>query len=310
VEKKMKRQVAWLAPLAVFAVACADPSGPTTRALVLGTPDAAIITDANATYPFPSSNGIFAPTAGNGDGWVRLCKVSNTAGTFNFDYAVNGAVDGNSDVSITIAAGEVNTRKCVTTPLYNSDKGSSEIDVVNVVELNPGANWTTTVDIEQHYVASVPVYHANSLADQFNDAARSATAYINDDLEKIVVFRNTYTAPPSCNNGCTPGYWKQDQHFDSWNAPYDPTDDFDTTFGVNFFNPNINLLAALQLGGGAGGKNQLARAAVAALLNAAEGFYPMTEAQVIAAVAGATPATYESVKNTLDANNNLGCPLN
>jgi hypothetical protein len=79
---------------------------------------------------------------------------------------------------------------------------------------------------------------------------------------------------------------------------------------VNFFNPNIDLLAALQLGGGAGGKNQLARAAVAALLNAAEGFYPMTEAEVIAAVANATPATYESVKNTLDANNNLGCPLN
>jgi hypothetical protein len=31
---------------------------------------------------------------------------------------------------------------------------------------------------------------------------------------------------------------------------------------------------------------------------------------VLAAVQGATPATYESVKNTLDTNNNLGCLLN
>ena len=102
-----------------------------------------------------------------------------------------------------------------------------------------------------------------------------------------------------CEEGCTPGYWKQDQHFDSWNAPYDPADDFDATFGVDFFTPDISLLDALNLTGGNGGLKQLARAAVAALLNAAEGFYPMTEAEVIAAVAGASPPTYESGKKNL-----------
>jgi hypothetical protein len=29
---------------------------------------------------------------------------------------------------------------------------------------------------------------------------------------------------------CTPGFWKQSQHFDSWTAPYDPTDLFSAYF--------------------------------------------------------------------------------
>ena len=306
----MKRQASWLAALAIFAMACSDPSAPTSRSLLTGSGNGAIIVDANPTYPFPSSNGIFAPDAGNGDGWVTVCKVSNVAGTFNFDYST-GALDGVADFSITIDAGEENTRQCHTTPLLNSDLESSLIESVNVAELNPGADFTVVVDVEQHYVASVGNYHANALADQFDNTARTATVFVNDDLEKIVVFRNTQADPPG-GEGCTPGYWKQTQHFDSWTAPYDPTDDFDATFGVDFFNPNITLLAALELNGGKGGLNQLARAAVAALLNAASSGVdsPQTTAEVIAAVQGATPATYEAVKNVFAANNELGCPIN
>jgi hypothetical protein len=91
---------------------------------------------------------------------------------------------------------------------------------------------------------------------------------------------------------------------------YDPDDDFDTVFGVDFFSPDITLEDALNLGGG--GVNALARHAVAALLNAAQGFYPLTEAQVIAAVqaAFADQSTIESTKNDLASKNELGCPLN
>jgi hypothetical protein len=69
------------------------------------------------------------------------------------------------------------------------------------------------------------------------------------------------------------------------------------------------FLAAL--GNGGGGQNALMRHAAAAYLNAVSGFYPLTPAQVVALVNGAlasgNAATIESVKNQLDALNNLGC---
>jgi len=72
--------------------------------------------------------------------------------------------------------------------------------------------------------------------------------------------------------GCTLGYWKQPQHAGDWQV-YHQNDNYWTVFGVNpakttaKLSPNLTLLQALQLGGG--GENNLARQAVAALLNAA-----------------------------------------
>ena len=37
---------------------------------------------------------------------------------------------------------------------------------------------------------------------------------------------------PPGGEGCTPGFWKADQHFDSW-AIYSPTDSFELIFGVD-----------------------------------------------------------------------------
>lgn len=66
----------------------------------------------------------------------------------------------------------------------------------------------------------------------------------------------------------TPGFWKQSQHFQFWQQPYDPTDSFKSTFGVNISLPfTDSLLGALSAGGG--GINALSRAGTAALLNAA-----------------------------------------
>lgn len=83
--------------------------------------------------------------------------------------------------------------------------------------------------------------------------------------------------------GCTPGYWKN--HLDKW-APtgYSTGDDFDTTFGVNYFSPNINLGQAINMNGG--GLKKVARHGTAALLNASHPGvnYPATVAEVIAAV--------------------------
>jgi hypothetical protein len=101
--------------------------------------------------------------------------------------------------------------------------------------------------------------------------------------------------------GCTPGYWKN--HLEDWPVTgFDPADDFDTTFGVDLFDPDITLEGAVNAKGG--GVKRLARHGTGALLSAAhpDVSYPLTTDQVIAAVqAGDT--------STLAENNELGCSI-
>lgn len=111
-----------------------------------------------------------------------------------------------------------------------------------------------------------------------------------------------WTCAPPSGEGCTPGYWRN--HLEEW-APtgYAPGDDFDTTFGVDYFNPDITLEQAVNLGGG--GVNRVARHGTAALLSAAhpDVDYPYTVAEVIAYVQSG------NVDDLVTANE-LGCPIN
>ncbi|MBW2504022.1 MAG: hypothetical protein JRE16_05570, partial [Deltaproteobacteria bacterium] len=69
-----------------------------------------------------------------------------------------------------------------------------------------------------------------------------------------------------CGEGCTPGYWKQAHHFDSWTG-FEPDDSYEAVFGVSATcQDGLTLLEALKKGGG--GECALGRHAVAALLNA------------------------------------------
>ncbi len=107
--------------------------------------------------------------------------------------------------------------------------------------------------------------------------------------------------PPPGDEGCTPGYWKN--HLEDWPATgYSPSADFDATFWVNLFNPNITLETAINLGGG--GVNKLARHGTAALLSAAhpDVNYPYSVAQVIAYVQAGNV-------DPLVAANELGCNI-
>ena len=83
--------------------------------------------------------------------------------------------------------------------------------------------------------------------------------------------------------GCTPGYWKN--HLDKW-APsgVSPAADFDSTFGVDLFSPDITLEQAVNMGGG--GVKKIARHGTAALVSASHPGvdYPASVAEVIAAV--------------------------
>ncbi|MFC1932519.1 hypothetical protein ACFLXU_02670, partial [Chloroflexota bacterium] len=105
-------------------------------------------------------------------------------------------------------------------------------------------------------------------------------------------------------------YWKN--HLDAWES-YTPTDDFDTTFGIDVFDPDITLEDALNLNGGK--VNALARHAVAGLLNAAHSdisYCYGTPAGVIGAVQSAIASgekdVVEAKKDELDECNNYGVP--
>lgn len=117
--------------------------------------------------------------------------------------------------------------------------------------------------------------------------------------------------PDGAGEGCTPGYWMQPHHFDSWPAPYAPATPFADLFDDAF--PGLTLLDVLAQGGG--GLAALGRHTVAALLNAASPGvnYGLTAAQVIEAFDAVHPGTnaaYEALKDQFEALNEQGCGLN
>ena len=122
--------------------------------------------------------------------------------------------------------------------------------------------------------------------------------------------------------GCTPGYWKVSQHFDSW-VGYSPSMPFSAVFGRTLTikwkivgkpvaTNDPTLLQALWANGG--GINALARHAVAALLNASsfEVAYAYTVGQIIDMVQAAIDSgDYGPAKDMLEEENDpTPCPLN
>jgi hypothetical protein len=129
----------------------------------------------------------------------------------------------------------------------------------------------------------------------------------------------TDTADATCiiegdgGEGCTPGFWKNHMgcvkqncpqgNWDAWAATgYSPDDDFDTTFGVDLFDPDITLGDAIWAKGG--GVNKLARHGTAALLSSAHPGvdYELSIAEVIIAVQNGD-------SELLVGYNESGCPL-
>ena len=112
---------------------------------------------------------------------------------------------------------------------------------------------------------------------------------------------------PGPKGGCTPGFWKQPQHLDSW-VGYAPGASFEATFGVDL-ESDMTLLQAL--GANGGGVNALARHAVAALLNSGALSFGMTADEVRDAVVAALAdgGDIEGTKDAFAALNEAGCPL-
>ena len=116
--------------------------------------------------------------------------------------------------------------------------------------------------------------------------------------------------PDMTMEGCTPGYWKQSQHFDSWVGYSQLADKFDDVFDVDAAG-NKSLLSTLQATGGK--SKALGRHAVAALLNASNPdvnyLYSVNDVFLIVQDAYVT-FDFNGAKNLLEDANQDGCPLN
>lgn len=228
-------------------------------------------------------------------GKIKVCKAGNVSGTFTVSAVSLG---GSPSVlsPITVDAGQCRT--------VAEDLTQTSGSNITVTETSAGLQGISGQRIDP--VNGTPVISAD------NPPNGPITRQLNYVHGYSYTFTNNVVVEPPGVEGCTPGFWKQDQHLDSWTT-YTPGADFDATFGVNFFDPNITLLEAA--GNGGGGVNALGRHAVAALLNAASASvdYAFTTAQVLDIVQGDgaySGLSVEARKNLLAAANEAGCPLN
>jgi uncharacterized repeat protein (TIGR01451 family) len=167
-------------------------------------------------------------------------------------------------------------------------------------------------------------------------ASNDQNASNNGGLETSCEVRATVVEQPGGDEGCTPGYWKN--HPESWvgHAPDDFLDLLFMTTGqsgpLKFLDGDLDddglrdtLLEALDFEGGCGPSETctkngaariLTRAAVAAVLNASNPgvAYPRSVTEIVTDVDAALDTGNRNIMlglaGGLDADNNLGCPLN
>jgi hypothetical protein len=118
--------------------------------------------------------------------------------------------------------------------------------------------------------------------------------------------------------GCTPGFWKQDQHFGFWTSPYTPSTTFKTAFsaynGQGGYPLGITMLQALALDNSTG-IGQVMRHGTAALLNSlrsdiAFGFTPpQVQTLVNSALLSSSQSFIDGVHAQLAFANERGCPI-
>ncbi len=178
--------------------------------------------------------------------------------------------------------------------------------------------------------AHVTVTNAISLAATGNRLATTGGTWtfhtftsspsFDPDGGAVLWFKPLLEEPEGGLEGCTPGYWKN--HTDSWPPTgYSPAQSVSSVFAAAgaYTQGSASLLDALSFGGGPGvegGVKILLRAAVAGLLNASHPGVDYTTsaaaliADVDAALASGDRDTMLALASSIDADNNLGCPLN
>jgi len=261
-----------------------------TRTVAAGDPDP-LLNTVTAIY----SSGITQDTATASDSTNLFQPAVTLTKSANVSTAEVG-----STVNYTIVASNTGSAD---SPACNGAVVDALLGINQAVSIAPGGSVTINAS---HVLAASPDPFVNTATFTCSPAGFPNVLTASASATVDVTF-----PPPPGGEGCTPGYWKQSQHFDSWTAPYDPTDLYEVVFGVSVPG-NPTLLDALNAGGG--GINALLRHSTAALLNAASADVDseFTVAQVIALVQAALApgGDIEGTKNTLAAANELGCPLN
>lgn len=228
-------------------------------------------------------------------GYVDVYKIG-PEGTYFFEATETGS--GLYDAAFSVAAGGKKT-------IWSQGDQAMGNSSVTIVELEAAGTQLDSIVVSLYT-------DSRFTSRQTLTGTRQVTLYdLNNTTDAAVKFYNSEVPPPppppsGGTEGCTPGYWRQPQHFDSW-VGYQPTDSFGTVFGVDH---NGTLLQAVTANGG--GVNALARHAVAALLNAGSTVdYAVNTAQVIQMVQAAfASGDFEATKDAFEGWNELGCPLN
>jgi hypothetical protein len=201
---------------------------------------------------------------------------------------------------------------CTNTAITCDDSDACTTDTCDpatgcVYTPNPACNDSNACTTDTCNPATGCVYTPNPACDDGN----ACTIDTCDPASGCV-----YT-PTTCDEGCTPGFWKQEQHFDEW-VGYSPTDLVSSVFTVPAPCSSLGtktLLEALNFGGKGqcGAQQTLLRAAVSALLNSTSVNYPLSTQEVIdqvnAALASGDRKTILALAKQLDTYNNLGAPI-
>ena len=149
-------------------------------------------------------------------------------------------------------------------------------------------------------IADAHIFEGSGGSNFGADTVLHTGQWLSSGFEKQSLLRFEIPEIPDGEEGCTPGYWKQEHHFDSW-VDYSPGDSFNEVFGASL-DPDLTLLEALEAKGPG---SELLRHSVAALLNAVDG----SGVDYALDLDGVFAAFDAGDAFTLVLNNELGCPL-
>ena len=267
----------------------------------------------------PAAYSLYDPEAG----FISVGVVTGPAGTYAFhtDVVGGGLFSGGINLSDTFDTPRTPNNVLwhyAYFPVDASTWGPGVTAQVTINEVNIPANRIVdSIHVVKNGVWLPTLFLVNSVTVE--------TGY--NDISFVKFYHSGGTPPPNFGNGCTPGYWKQSQHFDSWTPTgLGPTNLVGSVFAnASLYSlagkpmANYKLVEALSFKGGpdlTGAAQILLRASVAAELNAKySGLgYPMTAAAVVSAVntalASANRAAMLTLASHLDDLNNLRCTLN
>jgi hypothetical protein len=212
-------------------------------------------------YDDGSDAGFVGIKDGNDLAWIGFDPPYNVTVAQTFTFPEDS--DDERDATLYIITGSVSfpERPNVICVAFDGGAPTEYYDLMGVAGGAGFDDWDT-VPIDLKIPAGVTEVTVELKSEQ---GSGSSWPGGSNPASMVWVTAGLYVEPPieRCE-ACTPGYWKN--HTDAWgHTSFKPTDDFDLTFGVDYFAPDIPLCEAVWARGG--GVNALARHAVAALLN-------------------------------------------